>query len=226
MQGSMKRSLVSLSILSVIAACAGSDKTDASAQDDLKRDLQLAATSVDFATPKVDPALLTSLETKPNNAPEPSKVLKKKAGPKAVQSKTPTIKTDPLMEIAASEDESAQTTVEAPAPVPEPTNEPVAVAPRPTPAPVVLPTGNDGGDYGTSGNGGGIFGPVGRGGGVIIRGGGVDGDHCEIHARGPRRGGIYYPNMGGSRIPQPRPQYIPPMGAGSPRIVVNRSRIR
>ncbi|HEU4994828.1 MAG TPA: hypothetical protein VFT29_08410 [Gemmatimonadaceae bacterium] len=226
MQGSVRLSLVTLSIVSVLAACAGSDKTDATAKDDFKRDLQLASTTVDFATPKVDPSLLTSLETKPINAPQKTKTVKKGPGPRAVHSETPTVKSDPLMEIAAVDDESEQTTVVDKAPVPEPTNEPVAVAPRPTPAPVVLPVGNDGGDYGTSGNGGGIFGPVGRGGGVIIRGGGVDGDHCEIHARGPRRGGWYYPNTGVSRIPQAAPRYTPPQVSRSRLIITARGRGR
>ena len=91
------------------------------------------------------------------------------------------------------------------APAPEAITEPVAVAPRPQP--VVVDAGGSG-DYG-DGNGG-VWG--GGGTGVVIRGGGVHGDNCELHW--PRRGGTVYggpvfipqaPTTGGTVVNLPRP---------------------
>jgi len=200
----MKLSIASVSVVAVLAACAGSKATDSASQADFKADLQLASsTSMDLATPKVDPALLTSLETKPKTTPQVTKVVKKGAGPRAVRSQSPTVRAAPETDVAALDD-AADLVTEAPMPTPD---EPVAIAPRPMPGPGQA--GSGGGDYGTSGNGGGIFGPGGGIGGVVIRGGGVDGDHCEIHGTGR-----------GSTVR--RPVYLPPpiysgggMGGGS-----------
>lgn len=206
MQTTLKLSIAALTIAAGLSACAGKSATDAAKRDDFSRDLQLASsTTMDLAGPKVNPALLTSLETKPQGAPEAATAVRKGAGNRAVRSHTPTVRATPEMDVAAVDDNSEQVTVESDAPVPAPTNEPVAVAPRPSPVPVIVQAGNGSGDYGTSGNGGGIFGPGGGIGGVIIRGGGVDGDHCEIPGRG--RGGVM-------RSP---PIYLPYPGAGMPR---------
>jgi hypothetical protein len=76
-----------------------------------------------------------------------------------------------------------------------------AAMPRPTPNPVSYPTegagsgypaGQGDGGYGTGGRGGGIGGAI----GVILRGGVVDGDHCDPRGRRRRSGGIV---IGGSR---------------------------
>ena len=204
MDTTMKRSIATLSLAAGLAACAGRGTADSAKQDEFKQDLQLAAsTTMNLAVPKVDPALLSSLETKPLRAPEAAKIVKKGAGPRAVRSETPTVLATPEADVAAVDENMEEVAVETIAPVPEPTMEPVAVAPRPSPAPVVVQAGVGGGDYGTSGNGGGIFGPGSGRGGVVIRGGGVDGDRCEIHDRrgGIRRGPIYVPRTGGSSIP-------------------------
>jgi hypothetical protein len=164
------------------AACTSSSAKTAS-KDAYSDDLKLAsATTMDLATPKVNPALLTSLETAPRGAPKRAPTLKKGAGEQALPSEAPTVEAAPEPTPAAVEETKPVATTVAPAPAPEPNNEPVAVAPRPTPA-ASLPTGGVGaGDYG---RGGGVFG---GGIGVIIRGGGVgDDDHCEIR---PRRGGV------------------------------------
>jgi hypothetical protein len=192
----MKHFLPALSVAVILAACSGAKSTKVSDRDDFKSDLQLASSTVDLASPKVDPALLNSLETKPQGAPQVAKTIKKGAGSRAVRSKTPTVRATPETDLAASDENSNDVNVVETAPVPEPTQEPVAVAPRPSPQPVVVDAGDGGGDYGRSGNGGGIFGPGGGIGGVIIRGGGVDGDHCEPHGtRGGIGGPIYLPSI-------------------------------
>jgi len=197
MQSKMKLSIASLSVLAALAACAGSKATDAASQADFKADLQLASsTTMNLASPKVDPALLNSLETSPLGAPQAAKTVKKGAGNRAIRSHSPTVRATPEMDVAAVDENTDQVDVVTQAPAPEST-EPVAVAPRPTPVPVVVQAGNGSGDYGTSGNGGGIFGPGGGIGGVVIRGGGVDGDHCQPHGRGGTMAGPIYIPIGG-----------------------------
>jgi hypothetical protein len=198
----MKLSIAALIVGAGLSACAGKGATDTAKKDDFSRDLQLASsTSLDLATPKVNPALLTSLETKPQGAPQAASTVKKGAGNRAIRSHNPTVRATPELDVAAVDENSDQVTQIAEAPVAT-TNEPVAVAPRPSPTPVIVQAGDGSGDYGTSGNGGGIFGPGGGLGGVVIRGGGVDGDHCELHGTG--RGGTMR-----------RPVYIPgPISSG------------
>jgi len=203
----MKYSITAVTLAVGLAACSGGKSTDSAKADDFKRDLQLASsTSMDLASPKVDLALLNSLETKPQGAPQAAKTVKRGAGNRAVRSKTPTVRATPETDVAASDDNSEQVTTVTNAPVPEPTKEPVAVAPRPVP--VVVQAGDaTAGDYGTGSNGGGVFGGGGGIGGVVIRGGGVDGDHCEPHGGRGRttRGGIYMPpsSRGGMGFPFP-----------------------
>lgn len=180
-----KFSIAALAISAAgLAACGKAPSTDA-AQLDLQRDLQLASTTtMNLAGGQVDSALLVRMETQPRSTPQAAKTVKKAAGSLAVRSETPTVLATPEVEVAAAE-EGEEVPTESIAPSPEPTNEPVAVAPRP--APVIIPTGGAG-DYGTGTNGGGVLGGgIGRG-GVVIRGGGVDGDNCELHRGG--RGGV------------------------------------
>lgn len=182
--------LATMILAAGLVACGTSRKADVAAKDDFKRDLQLAsATNMDLAGPKVDPALLT-LETAPRGTPQPTPTLKQAAGPKAVRSEAPTVEAAPEPQPAAVVEEAPVATTVAPAPTPQPTNEPVAVAPHPAPVPAMPAGGVGAGDYGT---GGGVFG---GGIGVVIRGGGVDGDHCEIRGRrGPviYRSPVYFP---------------------------------
>jgi hypothetical protein len=182
----MKRMTKSLSLLAIataIAACA--DASANSTQDELKRDLELAsATTMKLATPQVDSSLLASMETKPNNAPAPAPVVRRAPqGPRAVETEAPTVEATPDMDIAAVEEERTETETVAEAPAPE-ISEPVAVAPRPQPT---ITQAGGAGDYGV-GTGG-----VGTGrGGVVIRGGGVDGDNCDLHRRGRNGGTIIF----------------------------------
>lgn len=201
----MKFSLAALSLTTGILACADAPAAE-STKSDLQRDLELAsATTMSLAAPRVDSALLTSMETQPQATPEPAKTVRRAAGNRAVRSEAPTVRATPVVEVAELE-ESEEVQTESEAPAPEESSEPVAVAPRP--APVIIPTGGaGGGDYGTSGNGGGIFGDGAGRGGVVIRGGGVDGDNCELHRRPRSRGGIagpvYSPNPGVPRTGMP-----------------------
>lgn len=197
MRTSVKVPLAALALIGVagaIAACSDAQAGESAGNTELQRDLELAsAATLALAGRAVDSANLSSLETKPASAPEKANVVKKGAGPRAVRSKT--VRSAPHPVPAASEGEGeALAESEAPA-----ESEPVAIVP--VPAPVVGPTA-PAGDYGT---GGGIFGSgggrIGGGGiGVVIRGGGVDGDNCELHRR-PRgnRGPIYVPAVPTSR---------------------------
>jgi hypothetical protein len=191
----MKFSLVTLVVAAGVSACGDARATEA-AQADLKRDLELASSTVSLADRKVDPALLTLSETKPQGAPDEAKVVKKGSGPRAVRSAAPTVRAEETEDVAAVEEIEDVTEVVAEAPAPEEITEPVAIAPRPQP--VIVQTGGTG-DYGT-GNGG-VYG--GGRGGVIIRGGGVDGDNCELHRNGGRRRGpVFVPAAGMPSVPQ------------------------
>lgn len=198
----MRTYLKSLPVLTLAGAVALSACSDARATDadaDLKRDLELASSTVSLAAPQVDSSLLSGLETQPRGTPETAKVVRKAPGPRAVRSAAPTVLATPEADLAEGESEGEAVEI-AEAPAPE-SAEPVAVAPRPQP--VVIETGGTG-DYGT-GNGG----VWGTGGGVVIRGGGVHGDNCELHRRG--RGPVYVPTWpsvpttGGSVVNLPRP---------------------
>ena len=206
--------VAALLLAGAIIACGDARAT--TADDDFARDLTLASTTVNLAPAGVDSSLL-ALETAPKAAPEPAKTVVRGSGDRAVRSRTPTVRATPVVESAALE-ESDEVQSIAEAPVPDEIMEPVAVAPRPTPPPVIVSTGA--GDYGTGSSGGGIFGGGSGRGGVVIRGGGVDGDNCELH-RGGRggirtRGPVYVPTASMPTMPT-----SPTIGRGSsPRVGV------
>ena len=180
MRTALKLPLAVFLVSAGVTACRDASANPSAEQAELKRDLELAASpTINLAGPKVDPALLT-LEGQPRSTPQNATTVRRGAGNRAVRSQAPTVRAEPVSDVAAvDEAEVVETMAEAAAPE---AGEPVAVAPRPT---EVVPVGGSG-DYGSAGNGG-IFG--GSGGGVVIRGGGVDGDNCELHRRGGRRGG-------------------------------------
>jgi len=189
----MRTTVLAATMLAFGAVACSSTGKESANKDAFSNDLKLAsATTMDLAAPKVNPALLTTLETAPHSAPERAPTLKKGEGERAVQSEAPTVAAEPEPTPAAVDETEPVATAVAPAPVPEETNEPVAVAPRPTPAAVIPAGGAGAGDYG---RGGGVFG---GGIGVVIRGGGVDGDHCQ--PRGRRGGGVY---TGPIYVPRP-----------------------
>ena len=172
-----------LPVALVALACADGGSKRAAASDELSEDLALAsAASLDLASEQASGKtnVVSAMELTPESAPQkaaaPRKPVKRSATPKpteevAVAVETPT----PAPEPAAPPQEVAAP--QGPAPSEEP-----QAGPRPQPLPPVYP-----GDSRTGGEGG--RGP-GIGGvliGVVLRGGGVGEDHCEIHQRG--RGG-------------------------------------
>lgn len=205
MRTTVKVTLASLALIGLagaIAACSDARATDTTKDADLSRDLELAsAATMALAGRAVDSANLASLETKPLTAPEASSVVKRGAGTKAMRSASPTVRAIPVSQPAAVEGEGESFAEEASAAE----SGPVAVLP--IPAPVATPASAPAGDYGS---GGGIVfgdgsGRGGSGGGVVIRGGGVDGDNCELHRRRPRggtRSPVYVP---ATIIPAPTP---------------------
>lgn len=211
MRTSLKLSISALALTTGIMACAEAPAAEAN-KADLQRDLELAsATTVNLAAPRVDSALLNAMETQPQGTPEAAKTLRRGAGSRAVRSQVPTVRATPVVQVAEVE-ESQEVQTESVAPVAEETTEPVAVAPRPAPA----------GDYGTGGGilGGGVLGDGGGRGGSVIRGGGVDGDNCELHRR-PRNGGIY-----GRPVYYPSPTNVPVFGGPSTRDRIQEARGR
>ena len=184
MRTTLKLPLAAFLVSAGISACRDASANPSAEQAELKRDLELAASpTINLAAPKVDPALLT-LEGQPQSTPQKATTVHRGAGNRAVRSQAPTVRAEPESEVtAAEESELVETMADAAAPE---SGEPVAVAPRPVD---VQPAG----DYGSAGSGG-IFG--GGVGGVVIRGGGVDGDNCELHRRGRNGGAVV-------RIPAP-----------------------
>lgn len=188
----------------VLAACGKNGASPNRAMnDDLKRDLQAVSSSgLDLASQQASKGFALT-EIAQSSAPAPANTLKKSAGPKAVRSKTPTVKAAPDNSIDAK---AAEPTVEVATQAPSPTTEP---APTPDPAPAVprpssTPTDPNGGEGAHGRNGGGSNPGDGGGGigsviggifGAILRGGVVDGDHCDPRTDGrhPRRHGGYYP---------------------------------
>jgi hypothetical protein len=179
----LRSSMVAVGLSAVVLAACGKSgaPSNRAMSDDLKRDLRLASsTNLDLASRQTS-ASFPLTEISQSSAPAPAKTLKKSAGPKATRSRTPTVKATPENSVAAADETpKVEVTAQAPAPTPEPVPEPAAPAvPRPTPVPA-QPTSDGGGGSVL----GGIF-------GAILRGGVVDGDHCDPRTDGRhgRRGG-------------------------------------
>jgi len=213
MRTAIKVTLASLSLIGIagaIAACSDAAASDTAKDADLTRDLELAsAATMALAGRGVDSANLSSLETTPRSAQKAASVVKPGAGTKALRSTTPTVRATPAPEPAAAQGDGESLAEEAT--VAE--SGPVAVLPLP--APVAGPA--SAGDYG-SGGGIVIGGGSGRGGsgvGVVIRGGGVDGDNCELHRRprGGTRSPVYVP---ATRSPTYIPATVIPAPTPSP----------
>jgi hypothetical protein len=196
----------------VLAACGKNEApTNRAMNDDLKRDLQLASSSeLDLASRQAAKSFPLT-EIGQNSAPSPSTSLKKAAGPKAVKSKTPSVKAAPEPTIATeAEQPQSEVATETPAPTVAQAPEPSAPAvPRPSPVPIdpnagVGAGGQNGGSAtaGPSNGGGSILGTIF---GAVIRGGVVDGDHCDPRTDGRRGGrrppmGTTFPNTPFPRV--------------------------
>ena len=195
----------------VVAACGKNVGTaNRAMSDDLKRDLQLASsTSLDLASQQAAKSFpLTEIPI--SSAPAPTRALKKAAGPKAVRSKKPTVKATPEPTVVANaEVPETEVNQKAPSPTTEPVPEPSAPAvPRPSPVPTD-PNGGEGahgqnGSGGNPGSGGGIGAVIGGIFGAILRGGVVDGDHCDPRSDGRGRPHRLPPPMS-PNDPFPRP---------------------
>jgi hypothetical protein len=189
---------VGLAALALAACGKNGASPNRAMSDDLKRDLQLASSSsLDLASQQASKSFALT-EIGQSSAPSPSLVVKKGAGPKAVKSKTPTVKAAPAEIVdTKAEEPTVAVMAQAPSPTTEPTPDPTAPAvPRPSPTPIDPNGGegahgqNGGGNNPGAGDGGGsILGGIF---GAIIRGGVVDGDHCDPRTdRRPRHGGSY-----------------------------------
>lgn len=215
---------VGLSAL-VLAACGRNGASpNRTMTDDLKRDLQAASTSdLNLASQQAGKAFALT-EIGEQSAPAPAKVLKKAAGPKAVRAKAPTVKAAPENRVAAEAAQpTTQAVAQAPSPEPAPTTEaPAPAVPRPSPTPVDpnagqgAPGRDGGGSSAGNGGGGGIGAVLGGIFGAVIRGGVVDGDHCDPRSDGGhgRHGGGYgyprgYPGYPTSPYPGSIPQRFP-----------------
>lgn len=186
--------LLALALPVALASCGHADRAAARDDVDLQRDLKLAATStIDLAAPRVNPANFDRLETAPQSELREAKRLRKSTGSKAAPSASPDLRATAIPE-AVADDHVPQVETVAQAPAPIENSDPVATVPRPSSAPQDPGKAGDG-DGGPRGQGG-VFGGIGPIIGVVIRGGGVDGDHCEPHGPG-RTPGVYLPPPGG-----------------------------
>jgi hypothetical protein len=133
-------------------------------------------------------------ETVPEAKPEPKTVTKRApTGAKAVRSKTPTVKAAPQNVAADVVEEVPDLTVVAQSSGPAHTEASVPVSPEPSPATTPAPAqdqgtilrGGNGTGAGRTGSGTGMGTAIGVIFGSVIRGGGVDGDNCDLHRRRP-----------------------------------------
>lgn len=190
------RTIVTLSALTlIVAACSSGERKDSALSNDLQQDLALATTSV--ALPASPANANFALETAPPSAPEPATKLRRSPGRRAIHSEVRTVAAAPDPTPAPTEEMSipvSQTPSTA-----ESTGDPHATVegvplPRPTAIPVSLPASGPGPEVIVQdGRTGGVLGGI----GAVIRGGGVDGDNCEIHDRRGRRRPVYVPMGGG-----------------------------
>jgi len=213
---------LALATAAVIAVACAKDSPKSGINNDLKHDLELAASSATDLASAQNGAKFSPTEIASTSTPTVARVLKKAKSNKVMPSKRPTVKaSETPVEIAQSDLPDVHVMSQAPsevtAPAPTDGND-LPATPRPTAAPIPVGGSTGEGGSGTSaGSGGGGIGAV-LGGifGAVIRGGGVDGDRCEPHGRDGRRyprsipgGGVY---GGGAATPMPTSPGIPSRG--------------
>src|SRR5262249_3337758 len=149
----------------MFAIACGKDAPKSAMSSDLKRDLDLAASSATDLASAQNATSFSPTEIAPSSAPEKSPTLKKAAGKRVTGSKHPTVKAPPISttEVAAAEAPTVRATEPAVvenAPAPESAHAPatdddVPAMGRPTPAaiPTTVPAGQ-GSDPGTNSGGG------------------------------------------------------------------------
>jgi hypothetical protein len=198
------RAIGTLSILplALVALACGDRKTrpdGVALSEDLRRDLELAKSGglelASSAQTFQRAQVVSAIELPPPAPPRPSKTTKKPLRPRPAPAPKPAVSPDlRAVPEPVAEPQVAEVTPEAQAPeqVPtieaEPAAEPLP-ARRPRPIPVSFPGDGDVAMEGEEeGQGGGV---------VVIRGGGVGEDKCELHPRGRRWPGGSLPLPGG-----------------------------
>jgi hypothetical protein len=185
--------------------------------DDLKKDLQLAASNNPAANGNLR---ISADELSPDSKKEVALKLKQAAGPKVVRTSHPTVKASAQPKEVAelpTQIPQVQTTASAPTESESPAPSlPATARPAPVPLPASPGAATGPGAGGTVGQdaGSGIGAVLGGIFGVVIRGGGADVDHCDPRTDGRRpQGGrvppVYIPNpgrpmpggVGGTRFP-------------------------
>ena len=223
----MRSSMLAVGLSVVVLAACGKNgaSSNRAINDDLKRDLELASSSsLDLASQQASKGFALT-EIAQSNAPSPTPTVKKGAGPKAVKSRTPTVKAAPDASVESkAEEPTTEVMVQAPSPTTGPTPDPTQPTPDPMAPAVPRPTPTtidpNGGSGARGQNGGGPAPGAGDGGGsilggifgTILRGGVVDGDHCDPRTDGRRPRGRP-PHSGPSTFPNtPYPRGIPRRG--------------
>lgn len=205
----LRSSMVAVGLSAVVLAACGKNGATANhaLSDDLKRDLQLASSSDLGLASQQSAKAFPLTEIGQTSAPAKSTAPKKAPGPKAVKSKTPTVRATPEPTVTA-ESQEPQVAAQAPAPTPEPAPEPSApTVPRPSAGNPSAGAGGQGQNGGgsTAGQGEGVGAILGTIFGAVIRGGVVDGDHCDPRGDGRhgarRPGGYGYPTSDYPTIP-------------------------
>jgi hypothetical protein len=183
------KAYVGVAVLSAVAMACGGD-SQATVADDLQRDLEASASSIELAGQAGARPMQFVSELEQGRgaediqrAPQPRRVASRVTGhaPEDQSSPAPETAQDIQTPQAAAE------VSETPQPTPEAPSVPM-VAPRPVSLPVDVPAdgygrgavGSGSGDYGTGVGIGDVI-------GVVIRGGGVGPDHCPPPRRRPPR---------------------------------------
>jgi hypothetical protein len=173
-----RTSALALGIAALVAAAC----TDPSLDQELSRDLALAASEAVELAPAGGGYAMSAAEVTPPVSTAKRSYAVKRPAPR-IEPVTEPVSIEPSEIVAIAEVPEA---VEAPVPTPAETDLP-APARRPAPIPVNYPVG--GGDGGA-----GIGDVIGTVIGVVIRGGAVGDDDCDLHRRPGRGRGV---NIGG-----------------------------
>lgn len=192
-------SVLGLGLATFVALRANRDKGG----DTFAQELQKAdAAGVQLAQSQAANQYLLT-ETVPETRPEAKTVIRRGNGTRAVRSNTPTVRAAPEQVASDVVEEIPDLSVMQASAAPAPTEVVVASAPAPAPQTEPAPSDDNGAILrGGNGAGEGRSGSAGSGGGwggifgVVIRGGGVDGDNCELHR--PRTGRTGVPVYGGN----------------------------
>lgn len=180
----------SAAVLLSVAACKGKD---ARMSDDLAKDLATAKTNDVLAlAPHAGVQTVVSPEelspqgrAKLRSSSKSTRMVSSRVTHRDV-TPSPAAALPPLP-VAATTSEPATTSSDVASATPAPVDQPAVPTPRPQPVDVSYPSGES---SGSTHSGGGLAGIIGAIGGAILRGGVVDGDHCDPRGRHGRGGTI------------------------------------